>query len=157
MAASTPTPAHYRKPGWFTQNVFNRFVAFLTRRGISVLGSRVLEVRGRTSGEPRRVPVNLLTLDDQHYLVSPRGEGQWVRNVRAADGRLATLVGKRRDEWVAHELEGADKIPVLRAYLKRWKAEVGVFFDGASADSSDEELAAISPKHPVFRLEPATA
>jgi hypothetical protein len=44
---------------------------------------------------------------------------------------------------------------VLRAYLKRWKAEVGVFFDGASADSSDEELAAISPKHPVFRLEPA--
>jgi deazaflavin-dependent oxidoreductase (nitroreductase family) len=155
MADATPDPAHYRKPGWFTRNVFNPFVAFLTRRGISVLGSRVLEVRGRTSGEPRRVPVNLLTLDDQHYLVSPRGEGQWVRNVRAADGRLATLVGKRRDEWVAHELEGADKVPVLRAYLKRWKAEVGVFFDGASADSSDEELAAIAPRHPVFRLEPA--
>jgi len=155
MADATPDPAHYRKPGWFTQNVFNPFVAFLTRRGISVLGSRVLEVRGRTSGQPRRVPVNLLTLDDQHYLVSPRGEGQWVRNVRAADGRLATLVGKRRDEWVALELEGADKVPVLRAYLKRWKAEVGVFFDGASADSSDEELAAIAPRHPVFRLEPA--
>ena len=155
MADPTPTPAHYRKPGFFTQKVFNPLVAFLTRRGISVLGSRVLEVRGRTSGEPRRVPVNLLTLDGQHYLVSPRGEGQWVRNVRAADGRLATLVGKRRDEWVAQELEGAAKIPVLRAYLKRWKAEVGVFFDGASADSSDEELAAISPKHPVFRLAPA--
>jgi deazaflavin-dependent oxidoreductase (nitroreductase family) len=159
MADPTPTPdpapAHYRKPGFFTQKVFNPLVAFLTRRGISVLGSRVLEVRGRTSGEPRRNPVNLLTLDGQNYLVSPRGEGQWVRNVRAADGRLATLVGKRRDEWVAQELEGAEKIPVLRAYLKRWKAEVGVFFDGASADSSDEELAAISPKHPVFRLEPA--
>ena len=152
--ASTPT--HYRKPGWFTKNVFNRFVGFLTRRGISVWGSRVLEVRGRTSGEPRRNPVNLLTLDHQQYLVSPRGEGQWVRNVRAAGGRLATLVGSRREEWVAHELvDDADKVPVLRSYLKRWKLEVGVFFDGVSADSSDEELAAIAPRHPVFRLEPA--
>ena len=149
------TPAHYRKPGFITQRLFNPFIAFLTRRGISVWGSRVLEVRGRTSGEPRRVPVNLLTLDDRKYLVSPRGEGQWVRNVRAAEGRLATLVGHRRDEWVAHELvDDAEKVPVLRAYLKRWKAEVGVFFDGTSAGSSDEELAAIAPRHPVFRLEP---
>jgi deazaflavin-dependent oxidoreductase (nitroreductase family) len=154
--AMSSTPTHYRKPGWFTLNVFNRFVAFLTRRGVSVWGSRVLEVRGRTSGEPRRTPVNLLTLDDRQYLVSPRGEGQWVRNVRAADGRLATLVGSRREEWVAHELvDGAEKVPVLRSYLKRWKAEVGVFFDGVSADSSDKELAAIAPRHPVFRLEPA--
>ena len=151
-ATPNPAPAHYRKPGFFTQKVFNPFVAFLTRRGISVLGSRVLEVRGRTSGEPRRNPVNLLTLDGQNYLVSPRGEGQWVRNVRAADGRLATLVGKRRDEWVAQELEGAEKIPVLRAYLKRWKAEVGVFFDGVDADSSEDELRRIAPKHPVFAI-----
>jgi deazaflavin-dependent oxidoreductase (nitroreductase family) len=149
----TDSPAHYRKPGWFTTRVFNPAIAFLTRRGLSVWGSRVLEVRGRTSGEPRRTPVNLLTLDDRHYLVSPRGEGQWVRNARAAGGRLATIVGRRREEWVAHEVEGADKIPVLRAYLARWKAEVGVFFDGVSADSTDEELAAIAPRHPVFALE----
>ena len=152
MADPTPTPAHYRKPGFFTQKVFNPFVAFLTRRGISVLGSRVLEVRGRTSGEPRRVPVNLLELDGRHYLVSPRGEGQWVRNARAAGGRVATLLGKRREEWQATELEGADKIPVMRAYLKRWKAGVGVFFDGVGPDSTDDELAAIAPKHPVFAL-----
>ena len=44
---------------------------------------------------------------------------------------------------------------MLRAYLRRWKAEVGVFFDGTSADSSDDELAAIAPRHPVFVLEPA--
>ncbi len=150
MSDTTP---HYRRPGWFTTNVFNRAVAFLTRRGISVWGSRVLEVRGRTSGEPRRTPVNLLTVDDRQYLVSPRGEGQWVRNARAADGRLATIVGNRREEWVAHEVDGADKIPVLRAYLRRWKAEVGVFFDGASAESTDDELAAIAPRHPVFALE----
>ncbi len=151
------TPTHYREPGFFTRRVFNPIVAFLTRRGISIWGSRVLEVRGRTTGEPRQVPVNLLTLDDHRYLVAPRGEAQWVRNVRAAGGRLATMVGSRREEWVATELEGAAKIPVLRAYLKRWKAEVGVFFDGASADSTDDELAAIAPRHPVFALEPVEA
>ena len=149
-----PTPVHYRQPGWFTNHVFNPTVAFLTRRGISIWGSRVLEVRGRKTGEPRRTPVNLLTFDDGRYLVSPRGEGQWVRNLRAADGRLATIVGSRREEWLATELADADKVPVLRAYLRRWKAEVGVFFDGTSADSSDDELAAIAPRHPVFALEP---
>lgn len=149
------TPTHYREPGWFTRNLINPLVAFLTRRGVSVWGSRVLEVRGRTTGEPRQVPVNLLTHEGHQYLVSPRGETQWVRNVRAAGGRLATIVGSRREEWTARELPDAEKVPVLRAYLKRWKAEVGVFFEGTSADSSDEELAAIAPRHPVFALEPA--
>ena len=41
---------------------------------------------------------------------------------------------------------------MLRAYLKRWKAEVGVFFEGVGPDSTDEQLAAIAPHHPVFRL-----
>ncbi|MDX6580636.1 MAG: hypothetical protein QOJ47_2185, partial [Gaiellales bacterium] len=77
-------PDRYVRPGWFTKHVFNRIVAGLTRLGLSVLGSRVLEVRGRTSGEPRRVPVNLLTLDGERYLVAPRGETQWVRNLRAS-------------------------------------------------------------------------
>ena len=146
---------HYREPGWFTQHVFNRLVAFLTRHGVSVWGSRVLEVRGRTSGEPRRVPVNLLSLDGEEYLVSPRGEGQWVRNVRAAAGRLDLIVGRRREHRVATELGDEQKAEVLRAYLRRWKFEVGVFFDGVDADSPDEAIAAIAPRHPVFRLEPA--
>ena len=86
----TPPRPHYREPGWFTNHVFNPAVRFLTRRGISIWGSRVLEVRGRTSGEPRRTPVNLLTFEDRQYLVAPRGETQWVRNARAAGGRVAT-------------------------------------------------------------------
>ena len=149
------TSPHYREPGWFTRNVFNRSIAWLTRRGVSVWGSRVLEVRGRTSGQARRVPVNLLEREGRHYLVSPRGEGQWVRNVRAAGGRLATIVGSRRQEWVAEELHGADKVPVLRDYLRRWKFEVGVFFDGVTADSDDAEIELIAPRHPVFVLAPA--
>ena len=149
----TETAPHYRKPGWFTQRVFNPTVAGLTRLGISVWGSRVLEVKGRTSGNPRRVPVNLLRHNGHDYLVSPRGEGQWVRNVRAAGGNLDLILGRKRQHRVASEISDADKIEVLRAYLKRWKAEVGVFFDGTSATSSDEQLLAIAPKHPVFRLD----
>jgi deazaflavin-dependent oxidoreductase (nitroreductase family) len=142
---------HYDEPGWFTKNVFNKTVAGLTRLGISVWGSRVLEVRGRTSGEPRHTPVNLLTIDGTRFLVAPRGETQWVRNLRVA-GDGALLVGRRREAFTAEELTDADKPPVLRAYLKRWKAEVGVFFDGVSAGSPDAELDRIAPKHPVFRI-----
>ena len=152
---SESSPARYREPGWFTKNVFNKAVALLTRAGVSVWGSRVLEVAGRTSGEPRQVPVNLLSLDDDHYLVSARGAGQWVRNVRAADCRLDLLLGRNRQHFIATELTDDEKPPVLRAYLRRWKAEVGVFFEGVSADSSDDELRAAGPNHPVFVLRPA--
>ena len=86
-----------RAPGWFTRNVFNRLVAFLTRQGISVLGSRVLAVKGRTSGQWRTTPVNLLTHDGHRYLVAPRGEAQWVRNLRAA-GTGELRVGRARGE-----------------------------------------------------------
>jgi deazaflavin-dependent oxidoreductase (nitroreductase family) len=146
---------HYRRPGWFTRHVFNRAVARLTRLGLSVWGSWVLEVRGRTSGLPRRVPVNLLELDGEHYLVSPRGTGEWVRNLRAAGGSLDLLLGRRREHWCATEVDDADKVAILRAYLRRWKAEVGVFFDGVSASSTDAEIAAIAPRHPVYALRPA--
>jgi len=143
--------AHYRKPGWFTREVFNRFVAVMTRLGVSVWGSRVLRVRGRSSGEWRSTPVNLLRLEDNSYLVAPRGETQWVRNLRVAEsGEL--LLGRRVQAFSAVELSDEEKPTVLSAYLKRWKAEVGVFFDGVSASSPEDELMRIAPAHPVFRL-----
>jgi deazaflavin-dependent oxidoreductase (nitroreductase family) len=151
MDASADT--HFKRPGWFTKNVFNRIVAALTGLGLSVLGSRVLEVRGRTSGEWRRTPVNLLSYEGERYLVAPRGETQWVRNLRVSrDGRLR--LGRRTEPFAAEEIDDERKVPILRAYLKRWKAEVGVFFEGVGPDSSDEELRRIAPKHPVFRLTP---
>jgi deazaflavin-dependent oxidoreductase (nitroreductase family) len=153
-AADNAAKAHFdrKRPGWFTTNVFNRLIATLTGRGVSVLGSRVLEVKGRSSGQPRRTPVNLLDLDGERYLVAPRGETQWARNRRASgEGRL--LKGKRSESFTAKELGDDQKAPVLRAYLKRWKFEVGVFFDGVGPDSSEEELRGAAPKHPVFRLD----
>ena len=145
--------SHYVEPGWFTRNVFNRSIAFLTRHGVSVWGSRELRVRGRKSGEWRTVPVNLLTIDGTEYLVAPRGETQWVRNIRVAGGG-ELRVGRRIEAFTIAEVEGDAKVEILRAYLRKWKMEVGVFFDGTSADSSDDEIAAIAPKHPVFLVTP---
>ena len=145
---------HYRAPGWFTRNVANRAVAFLTRRGMSVLGSRIVAVRGRTSGEWRTTPVNLLELDGHRYLVSARGHGQWVRNLRVA-GTGELRLGSKAEAFRGRELDADEKVPVLRAYLKRWKAEVGAFFDGAGPDSTDEQLRAIADRHPAFEVLPA--
>ncbi len=146
------TGPHYRKPDWFTRNVFNRAVALLTRLGISVAGSRILEVAGRKSGEPRRTPVNVLPFDGNRYLVAPRGHTQWVRNLRVA-GRGKLLIGRRSEPFSALEVADAEKEPILREYLRRWKWEVGQFFDGVGADSPHDELARIAADHPVFRIE----
>jgi deazaflavin-dependent oxidoreductase (nitroreductase family) len=143
--------AKYRKPGWFTKRVFNPLVAGAMRLGISVLGSRILRVRGRRSGEWRTVPVNVLTHDGARYLVAPRGNTEWCRNLRVAGGGELQL-GRRTETFVATELPDADKPELLRAYLRRWKREVGIFFDGVDDASSDEELRRIAGDHPVFRI-----
>jgi deazaflavin-dependent oxidoreductase (nitroreductase family) len=148
---AAPATPRYLEPGWFTQHVFNRLVVGLTRLGVSVRGSRELRVRGRTSGEWRRNPVNLLDLDGQQYLVAPRGRTQWVRNLEAS-GTGELRVGRRVEEFRGVPVADADKVDILRAYLGRWKAEVGVFFDGVGPDATDEQLAAIAPGYPVFRV-----
>jgi deazaflavin-dependent oxidoreductase (nitroreductase family) len=142
---------HYQRPDWFTKHVFNRIVAGFTRIGVSVYGSRVLEVKGRKSGEWRQTPVNLLRYEGGDYLVAPRGHTQWVKNMRVSGGgRLR--VGRRTQPFTAVELTDEDKPELLRAYLKKWKFEVGMFFDGVGPDSPEDELRRIAPDHPVFRL-----
>ncbi|GAA1141013.1 nitroreductase family deazaflavin-dependent oxidoreductase [Kribbella jejuensis] len=135
-----------------SMRVFNRIVAGLTKLGISVMGSRVLSVQGRKSGEWRSTPVNLLTVDGQRYLVAPRGHTQWVKNLRASGtGRLQ--LGRRIDTFRAEELADADKIPALRMYLKEWSWEVGTFFQGdVTKNSPDEVLHHIAPGVPVFKI-----
>ena len=142
--------ARYLRPSR-SDAIFNSVVARLTRLGVSVWGSRVLAVRGRTSGEWRTTPVNLLTVDGERYLVAPRGVTQWVRNIRAAGGG-ELRVGRRVEEVTVVELADGEKAAVLREYLRRWAWEVGRFFEGVDASASDEQLAAIAPGFPVFRL-----
>jgi deazaflavin-dependent oxidoreductase (nitroreductase family) len=148
---AAPNDEHYQQPGWFTRNVFNRAIAGLTRLGVSVWGSRILRVRGRKSGEWRSTPVNLLTFEGTRYLVAPRGHTQWVRNLRAA-GKGELVVGRRVEAFDATEVTDAEKAPILRAYLKRWKWEVGQFFGGVGPDASDADLERIAGDHPIFRI-----
>jgi deazaflavin-dependent oxidoreductase (nitroreductase family) len=123
--------------------------------GVSVYGSRILYVRGRKSGEWRTTPVNPLRLaDGTRYLVAPRGNTQWVRNLRAVgDGELH--IGRKAERFTATEVADDDKPAILRAYLKRWKFEVGVFFDGVDAKAPEAKLREIAPGYPIFRIEPA--
>ena len=145
------TTARYLAPGRFTRRVANPALAGLARLGLSIKGSHVLAVRGRTTGEWRTTPVNPLELDGRRYLVAPRGHTQWVRNLRAA-GEGELRLGRRHEPFRATELADADKPPVLRAYLANWKAEVGVLFDGLDEHATDERLLAAAPGFPVFRL-----
>jgi hypothetical protein len=97
--------------------------------------------------------VNLLDHEGRRYLVSARGEGQWVRNLRVS-GIGELRVGQRTEAFRGRELSDEEKVPVLRAYLKRWKFEVGAFFDSVGPDSNDAEILAIASKHPAFEVLP---
>ncbi|HVV37210.1 MAG TPA: nitroreductase family deazaflavin-dependent oxidoreductase [Acidimicrobiales bacterium] len=134
-----------------SDELFSRALAWLARHGLSVFGTRLLAVRGRTSGVTRTTVVNLLDVDGRRYLVAPRGATQWVRNLRAA-GDAELRVGRRVEHVTATELADADKGPVLRAYLARWGWEVGRFFEGVNRRASDDDLAAIAPGFPVFAV-----
>jgi deazaflavin-dependent oxidoreductase (nitroreductase family) len=150
----TATDTRYIKPKAAT-SFFNDTVARLTRMGVSVYGSRILYIRGRKSGEWRTTPVNPLRLaDGTRYLVAPRGNTQWVRNLRAA-GTGELRIGRKTERFSATEVADDDKPAILRAYLKRWKFEVGVFFDGVDAKAPEARLREIAPGYPIFRIEPA--
>ena len=121
------------------------FVARLVNPLLMTLGAyTTLAVRGRKSGEWRTVPVNVLEVDGQRYLVSPRGDTHWARNLRAA-GRGELRTRKGADPFTAVEVPDADKPPLIEAYLARWGSQVKSQFKELP-DPSD---------HPVFRLEPA--
>jgi deazaflavin-dependent oxidoreductase (nitroreductase family) len=147
------TEARYIKPKSAT-NFFNDTVGRLTKMGISVYGSRVLAVKGRKSGEWRTTPVNPLRVDGTRYLVAPRGNTQWVRNLRVV-GTGELRIGGKTEPFSATEIADDEKPAILRAYLKRWKFEIGVFFDGVDAKAPESKLREIAPGYPIFRVEPA--
>ena len=95
--------------------------------------------------------MEILTIDGIQDLVAPRGLTQWVRNLRAA-GHGELRIGRRTTAFTAVELPTEVKPEILREYLRRWKAEVGVFFDGVDADATDDQLTSIAPGYPVFRI-----
>jgi deazaflavin-dependent oxidoreductase (nitroreductase family) len=151
---TTSTGERYLQPGWFTQHVLNAAVGRLARLGLAPKGLRQLAVRGRTSGEWKTTPVNLLEHDGRRYLVAPRGLTQWVRNIRVAGGGELRL-GRRVEPIAVTELADADKPVVLREYVRAWKSEVKEWFEGIDETSSDAELLAIADGFPVFEVRAA--
>ncbi|MEB3981329.1 nitroreductase/quinone reductase family protein [Mycobacterium sp. 663a-19] len=133
----------------------NAAIRWLAELGISIAGTRALRVRGRKSGKPRAVVVNLLTVDGVDYLVSPRGNTQWARNVRAA-GVVEMGPRWRRQRLRASELDDAAKPEVLRRYLARWYWQVKGYVAGLTPESSDEQLRAGVGSIPVFALAAAS-
>lgn len=149
-------PDYYRAPGWFTRNFLNPQMALLSKLGISMRGSRTLAVKGRKSGQWRTTTVNLLVHDGHRYLVSPRGESQWVRNLRAA-GTGELRLGRRTESFRGRELGDDEKVAVLRAYLRKWGMETGVFFGGIRPEDGDDKIRAVAPRHPAFEVLPVSA
>jgi hypothetical protein len=96
--------------------------------------------------------VRLLELDGRRYLVALQGKTHWVRNLRAqGSGRLR--LGGHVTEFRAVELTGEEKLPVLRAYFRRWWPQSAALTTVTSPDAPDEEITRAAPLHPAFMLE----
>jgi len=125
-------------------------VRIVHKLGIGVAGSQTLAVRGRKSGETRVTPVNPFVIEGRTYLLAPRGNTEWVRNLRAA-GEAELRTGRRSRSFRATELPDSEKLPLLRLYLDKWAWEVKSLM-GIDADASDEELREAAPRHPAFEI-----
>jgi deazaflavin-dependent oxidoreductase (nitroreductase family) len=134
-----------------TARAANALIGWLAEWGISIAGTRALRVRGRKTGKSRGVVVNVLRVDGVDYVVSPRGNTQWVRNVRAAG---VVDVGPRWRRRRVRTTEVADpaKAELLKRYLDRWYWEVKGHIGGLTPDSGDDEIHAAAPSIPVFAL-----
>ena len=143
-------PSGYEEPNRAARAA-NAIIRWLAELGISIAGTRALRVRGRKTGKQRAVVINLLTVDGVDYLVAPRGNTQWARNVRAA-GIVEVGPRWRRQRARVSEVDDAAKPELLRRYLARWYWQVKDYVGGLTPDSSDEQLRAAAATIPVFKL-----
>jgi len=142
-------PTFYEKPSGFTQ-LLNRTFSIFASIGWTPKQMITLEVRGRTSGEPRSVVVNSIEVDGQKYLVAARGETEWVRNARAAGGEAVIRHGKRTRIRL-EEIPVSERGPIIQAYLPKNAMATKKHF-GVEPDAPLEDFQRIAPDHPVFRI-----
>jgi deazaflavin-dependent oxidoreductase (nitroreductase family) len=142
----------YRRPTMLTQ-AFSRFFSLFTSMGVTPSRMITLEVKGRRSGQVRWNPLNLVEHEGQRYLVSPRGESEWVRNVRAAGGEAVIRHGGRKKVRL-EEVAAEERAPILKAYLSENAMTTRQHF-GVDPKAELGEFEAIAARHPVFRITPA--
>jgi deazaflavin-dependent oxidoreductase (nitroreductase family) len=152
MALAQSQPVSYQRPDWVARRIVNPILMYAAKHfGLGVDGACVLCVRGRRTGLDREVVIHVLNLEGQRYLVAPRGETEWVRNLRQAEAATLSLGGVQQVIH-ANVVPDEEKPPILRAYLRRWARTGGRYFDVPDGDVGDSELERIAPAHPVFRL-----
>jgi deazaflavin-dependent oxidoreductase (nitroreductase family) len=144
-----PVPATYQKPGFVTNRIFNPLLAGIVKLGMSPRGANILSVRGRKSGEWRSTPVNPLAFNGERYLVAPRGDTHWSRNIRASgEGRLR--VGRTTRDIEVVEVPDAEKPDILRAYLSTGARDRQVLRHRRRPDRRRPRPH--RPDHPVFKI-----
>ena len=148
MSDASSSPA-FRQPTAI-ERLFNRVFGFLVGMGLGFKHNYLLQVRGRKSGKLYSTPINLLEVDGRRYLVAPRGQTQWVRNAEAA-GEIVLKKGSQLQSFGLRPVANADKPPLLKAYLEKFKAEVQRYFPIA-AGSDVEAFEGIAAGYPVFEL-----
>ena len=146
----SPTYARYEEPNRAARAA-NALIRWLAELGISIAGTRALRVRGRKTGKQRAVVINLLTVDGVDYVVSPRGNTQWARNVRAAG--VVDIGPRWRSKHTAiSEVPDDAKPELLRRYLDRWYWQVKGYVAPLTPHSGHDELRAAAPSIPIFAL-----
>ena len=130
--------------------IMNRWWAFVGSSGVAPNYLTTLEVIGRKSGRTISLPVVMVVIEGQRYLVSMLGDNvQWVQNVRAASGK-AVLRSGGREEILLEELPIHERAPIIRTYLQ--------YAPGArphvpvSKNAALSEFEKIAPAYPVFRV-----
>ena len=130
--------------------VINRATAAVHALGIAPNYLVTLEVVGRRSGLAIAFPLAMAVVDGQRYVVSMLGpDVAWVRNLHVADGRAVLRHGKT-ERVRLEEIPVNGRAPVLKAYIR--KAPGARPHLGVDKDASLEELRAIAPRIPVFRV-----
>jgi deazaflavin-dependent oxidoreductase (nitroreductase family) len=139
-----------QRPNWLAR-LLNRVDVALGSSGHGAkYGLVTLEVTGRTSGRTVSLPVAVVVVEGQRYLVSMLGENvQWVKNVRAAGGR-ATIRSGGHEEVHLEEVLISRRAPILKAYLQRApgaRAHVPV-----SRTAPLVEFERIAGQYPIFHV-----
>jgi deazaflavin-dependent oxidoreductase (nitroreductase family) len=108
----------------------------------------LLTVRGRKSGEPRTTPIWVTVQNGQRWVISPYGQVQWVRNLRAA-GEATLTRGRHIERVTAVEPGPQEAAPLLKSTLAEMPSFLRAYFD-VTPNSSREEFECEVLKHPIF-------
>src|SRR5690349_15574988 len=132
----------------------NFVITTLLRAGVKIGNMSLLTVRGRKSGQPRTTPVWLEEHNGQRWLISPYGQVNWVRNLRAS-GEATVTRGRRTERVSAVEPPVHEAAPLLKQSLAAAPSMLRGYFD-VTPDAPLEDFEREVPRHPVFLLESAT-